>query len=31
APYALVGLPLALAAFWPRQPTRPVATRREAP
>ncbi|HCG0422755.1 TPA: MFS transporter, partial [Pseudomonas aeruginosa] len=31
APYALVGLLLALAAFWPSQPTRPVETRSEAP
>ncbi|HGW4623705.1 TPA: MFS transporter [Pseudomonas aeruginosa] len=31
APYALVGLMLALAAFWPSQPTRPVETRSEAP
>ncbi|MGV8769769.1 MFS transporter, partial [Pseudomonas aeruginosa] len=31
APYAMVGLLLALAAFWPSQPTRPVATRSEAP
>ena len=30
-PYALVGLLLALAAFWPSQPTRPVETRSEAP
>ncbi|MCO3168915.1 MFS transporter [Pseudomonas aeruginosa] len=31
APYALVGLLLALVAFWPSQPTRPVETRSEAP